>query len=69
MNNKNGPEFIPLRNFNKECKIDVVVYDTNDKEIRREVMDYGKREDREWLGKLSFYCWEQGWVVETSKQV
>lgn len=69
MNEKrNGPEFIPLRNFIKEYKILVILYDKEDNEIRREIMDYGNSHDRSWLGKLSFYAWEQGWTVETLKE-
>lgn len=66
MNERNGPEFIPLRNYIKECKILVLLCDADKKEIRREIMDYGSSEDRVWLGKLSFFAWQQGWSVITS---
>ena len=61
------PEFAPLRNYVKQFKIIVDIYDKNDKVIRTERMDYGKSEDRLWLGKLSFWAWDNGHVVETRK--
>ena len=68
-NNRNGPEFAPVRNFINTFPIEVVIYDTNDKEIRREIMDYGKPDDRNWLGKLSWWAWSSGYIVETAKKV
>ena len=62
---RNGPEFAPLRNYVKEFKIVVEIYDDNDNVIRSERMDYGNSEDRIWLGKLSFWAWSNGHVVET----
>lgn len=59
------PEFAPLREYNKEFKIDVVVYDKDDNIIRQEVMDYGNYQDRIWLGKISFHYWGIGCIVET----
>ena len=65
MADRNGPEFAPIRNFVKTFINNVVIYDTKDNEIRREVMDYGKAADRQWLGKISYWAWESGYVVET----
>jgi len=62
------PEFAPLRDFNKSFKIDVTIYDENDTIVRYEEMDYGKPEDRQWLGKLSFWAWQNGYYVETSRK-
>lgn len=62
-----GPEFAPLREYVKEFKFKVIVYDKNDKVIREEIMDYGNPEDRKWLGRLSFWCWDNNHVVETFK--
>lgn len=66
---RNGPEFAPIRNYIKQFKIIVDIYDANDadKLIRSERMDYGNPEDRLWLGKLSFWAWDNGHVVETRK--
>ena len=68
MNDKNtGPEFAPLRNYVKEFKIIVDIIDKDDNVIRTEQMDYGKPEDRIWLGRLSFWAWDNGYLVETHK--
>ena len=69
MAERNGPEFAPIRDFVKSYLIEVVIYDTKDNEIRREQMDYGKPDDRNWLGKLSWWAWNAGYVVETSRKV
>lgn len=63
----NGPEFARLREYVKEFKIKVTIFDKNDKIIREEVMDYGNQDDRKWLGKLSWWGWSNGHVVETSE--
>jgi hypothetical protein len=68
MNNRNGPEFAPLRDFIKSFKIIVTVIDKDDNEIRREVMDYGKPDDRAWLGKISYWAWSNGHSVETMRE-
>lgn len=65
---RNGPEFAPLRHFNKECKILVLVKSKNGDIIRQENMDYGKPDDRIWLGKLSYWAWTNGHVVETKSE-
>lgn len=78
MNNKNNivnlnetkaglPEFAPIRDFVKTFKIKVTVYNQADEVIRVEVMDYGKPEDRVWLGRLSYWSWSQGHYVETEQ--
>ncbi len=68
MNDKrSGPEFAPLRNFIKSFKIRVTIFDDQDNIVREEVMDYGKGEDRMWLGKLSYWAWASGYYVETSE--
>jgi len=62
------PEFAPLRNYNKQFMFEVIVYDQNDKEIRCETMDYGNADDRQWLGKISFYYWSLGCSIVTFKK-
>lgn len=66
---KNGPEFAPIRSYVKEFKIKVTVFDNNDNIIRIEIMDYGKPEDRVWLGKLSYWAWNNLHYVETEKAI
>lgn len=62
------PEFAPLREYIKSLIVEVVIYDENDNEIRKETMDYGNPADRIWLGKISVWAWNNGFVVETSKK-
>ena len=62
---KNGPEFAPLRNYIKDFKIIVTIYNDKDDIIREEKMNYGNSDDRIWLGKLSFWAWTNGHTVET----
>jgi hypothetical protein len=62
---ENGPEFAPIRNFVKTFPIVVTIINKDDTEIRVEHMDYGKQEDRIWLGKLSYWAWDHGHIVET----
>ncbi len=64
---RNGPEFAPIRDYVKSFKIKVTVYNQNDDIIRIEIMDYGKAEDRVWLGKLSFWSWSNNHYVETER--
>ena len=65
---RNGPEMAPIRDFVKSFIIRVTVYDKHDSVIRTEKMDYGKPEDRSWLGKLSYWAWSNGHTVETIKE-
>lgn len=62
---RNGPEFAPIRDYIKSFKIKVTVFDKNDEVVRTEIMDYGKPEDRVWLGRLSFWSWQNSHYVET----
>lgn len=66
--NLNGPETMPLKNYNKECQIVVTVWDNDDKVIRREFINYGNYEERAWLGKISFYAYQNDYVVETQSK-
>lgn len=59
------PEFAPIRDYVKSLTIVVTIYDKADKPIRVERMDYGKADDRKWLGKLSYWAWTNGHTVET----
>ena len=66
---KDKPEFDPLKEYIKSFLITVIIFDNDDKEIRREEMDYGKPEHRIWLGKISFWAWQHDYFVETSRKV
>jgi len=63
----NGPEDLPLREgYVKAFLMKVIIRDlkTNDV-IRREDIDYGKPDDRRWLGRVSYFCCKNGQSVET----
>lgn len=64
---RNGPEFAPLKEYVKSFKVKVKIFDKDDELIREETLDYGKQEDKVWLGKLSYWSWTNGHYVETSK--
>lgn len=65
MANQDGPEFAPLRKYVETFKLIVEIHDKADNIIRSEIMDYGKSDDRNWLGKLSFWAWTNGHKVVT----
>lgn len=66
---KNGPEWAPIREYIKSFIIIVTFYDKNDRIVRQEELDYGKSEDRAWLGRLSFWGWSNGYYIETARKV
>ena len=63
----NGPEDLPLREgFVKTFPMMVIIRDLeNDKIIRKEQIDYGKPDDRRWLGRVSYFCCSNKQSVET----
>ena len=63
----NGPETAPLPKFVKRYLIDIVIYDKNDNIVKETTIDYGDFEQKRWLGKLSFWAWNEGHTVETSQ--
>ncbi len=65
--NPDGPENIPLINFNKTFKVAVFIIDlkNHDEIIDMREIDYGNPDDRRWLGKVSFWSWSKGYSVET----
>lgn len=65
--NLNGPETMPLREVIEHFPLTITIYDKNDKPIRTEEIDYGNRAHRIWLGKITFWACNQGYVVETAK--
>lgn len=65
--NAAGPEHAPLKEFIKTFKIKLTVFDKNDNLVREVKLDYGKIEDRKYIGKLSFWAWNEGYYVETIK--
>lgn len=64
---RQGMENIPLKEINKSLKILVIVYDlrNQDKPIIEDVIDYGDYEKRKWLGRVSFWAFQNHCSVET----
>jgi hypothetical protein len=63
----NGPESIPLRNYVKSFPMVVTVYDNDDNAIREEKINYGEFEHRKWLGRLTYWACDNGYVVQTER--
>lgn len=63
----NGPEDLPLREgYVKTFPMKVIVTDLKqNKVIRTEDIDYGKPDDRRWLGRLTYFCCKNNQSVET----
>lgn len=64
---KQGAENVPIRDFNTSTPIKVFVIDLqNEDNIVKEVtLDYGKSEDRKYLGKLTFWALQNHHSIET----
>lgn len=68
----NGAWDMPLRKVVESFPLIITVYDTTDKEedkiINTEEIDYSNREHRLWLGRITFWAVNKGYVVETKKK-
>ena len=53
-------------NMSNHFPMMVSVYD-GDKLVKEQLIDYGKYEDRKFLGKLTYWALTEGYMVETSK--
>ena len=64
---RKGAENVPLREINKNLPILVIVYDlkNNDKVVEEKRLNYGDAEDRKWLGRISFWAYQNHCSVET----
>lgn len=64
---RKGVENIPLREINKSKMIMVIVMDlnNNDEVVLEKKIDYASYEDRKWLGRISFWAFENHHCVET----
>ncbi len=60
MDREAGPEFAPLKEIVREFKITVEISDSSGKVIRTEEIDYGSRDDKQWLGKLTYWALSNG---------
>lgn len=63
---RKGVENIPLQEINKSCPITIYVIDnTTDKTVETKQLDYGKAEDRKYLGRISFWAFSNNHTIET----
>lgn len=68
---KSGQENVPLKYINKEMPVLVIVYDLakdkagEDAVIEEKRINYGDAEDRKWLGRISFWAFQNHCSVET----
>jgi len=64
---RKGAENIPLQHINKNMPILVIVYDlrNNDTVVEEKRINYGDAEERKWLGRISFWAFQNHCSVET----
>ena len=62
-----GPESVPINGYIKSYKVAVFIYNLkkDDEIIDCREIDYANREDRAWIGKVSYWAWTNGYSVET----
>lgn len=61
-----GPEDIPLKAFIKEFWVVVLIKDIkSDRYIREEKINYSDSDIRKWLGRISYWAWSNGYLIET----
>lgn len=61
-----GPEDVPLRQYIKEFYVIVLIKDIkSNRYIREEKINYSESETRKWLGRISFWAWTHGYMIET----
>lgn len=60
-----GPWDVPVREF-EQLMISVTVFNGDDI-IKEESIDYSNYEHRKFLGRISYWAYTNGYVVETSK--
>jgi hypothetical protein len=63
---KSGAWDVPIQNYVKECKLVVILYSLTRDEIEKEIqIDYGKYEDRKFLGRLTYWAVTNSRTIET----
>ena len=63
---RKGDELKKLTKFVTDLPVLVLVYDLKTDELVREKrINYGNPEDRQWIGKMSFWAFNNGCSVET----
>jgi hypothetical protein len=67
--NLDGPWDVPLKEFNNHFLAQVTIWEViegkDDKIITQKIIDYGKFDDRKWLGRLTYWSLNKGYVIET----
>jgi hypothetical protein len=64
---RKGAEAVPLQQINRSLPILVIVYDlkNDDKVVEEKRIDYANFEDRKYLGRISFWAFNNHCSVET----
>lgn len=61
-----GPWDVPLKGYVKEFYIILLIKDIkSDRYIKEEKVNYGDQEIRKWLGRISYWAWNNGYLIET----
>lgn len=61
-----GPWDIPLKGYVKELFIIVLIKDIkSDRYIDEKKVNYSDPEIRRWIGRISYWAWNNGYLVET----
>lgn len=64
-----GPEDVPLRKPIYDLPIVITVIDIKSKrKIREERINYGDREARLWLGRITVFAVTNGYIVQTCNE-
>jgi len=63
---KSGPWDVPIKDYVKSCPIIVIIYNLKTDELEKEIqIDYGKYEDRKFLGRLTYWSITNERTIET----
>lgn len=63
---RKGVENIPIVEINTSCPITVLVISVETGiVVEKKQLDYGKYEDRKFLGRISFWAYTNGHSIET----
>lgn len=63
-----GPWDAPLKEYVNQFYLRVTVYDGSsetDDIVVEKIIDYGKFEDRKWLGRITFWAAREGYIIQS----
>lgn len=68
---RKGAENVPLKEINNDMPVLVIIYDlkNNDAVVEEKWINYGDFNDRKWLGRMSFWAFQNHCSVETIAKV